>query len=87
VRDGAAAVQLALQSVKLTGGRQAAILDTLSAAYAETGQFAEALRIAEQALAVASSQNNVSLADALRARIKLYQSGSAYRETQQPSTP
>ena len=87
VRDGAAAVPLALQAVKLTGGRQAAMLDTLAAAHAETGQFAEAVRIAEQALALASSQKNTALADGLRARIKLYQSGSAYHETQQPFTP
>ena len=87
VRDGAAAVQLALQAVKLTAGRQPAILDTLAAAYAEAGQFAAAIETAEQARALASSQNNTAMADAVLARIKLYQAGVPYYETQQPSTP
>ncbi len=80
VRNGRKAVELAQQAAKLTGSRDPMVLDTLAAAYAETGQFAEAVQTAQQALALASSQNNAALADALRARIKLYQGGSPYRD-------
>ena len=42
------------------------ILDTLAAAYAEAGRFAEAVQTAQQALELASSGNDIALADALR---------------------
>ena len=87
IRNGAEAVELAQRAVQLSDGREPAILGTLAAAYAEAGRFAEAVKTAEQALALASSQNNAALADTLRTRIKLYQSNSPYRELQQPSPP
>ena len=87
IRNGTEAVGLAQHAVKLTDGKESSFLDTLAAAYAEAGRFSEAAKTAEQALALAASQNNTSLADALRSRIKLYQSGFAYRETQQPAVP
>jgi tetratricopeptide (TPR) repeat protein len=87
LRNGAEAVELAQRAAKLTGGRDPTVLDTLAAAYAEAGRFSDALPTAEQALALASSQKNTALADALRARIKLYQAGSPYHEAPQPSTP
>jgi tetratricopeptide (TPR) repeat protein len=87
VRDGARAVDLAQQAMKLTGGGEPAVLGTLAAAYAEAGQFSEAVKTAEQALALATSQNNTALAEALRARIKLHQNNSPYRDTRQPSPP
>jgi tetratricopeptide (TPR) repeat protein len=85
IRNGAEAVELAQQAMKLAGGRESAVLDTLAAAYAETGQSSEAVQTAEQALARASSRNNPALAEALRARIKLYQAGSPYRDNPQPA--
>jgi tetratricopeptide (TPR) repeat protein len=85
VRDGAAAVQLALQAVKLTAGREPTVLDVLAASLAETGQFAEAARTADQALVLASHQDNKALAEGIRSRIKLYQSSVPYREAPQPS--
>ena len=87
VRDGAAAIPLALQAVKLTAGQQPAILDTLGAAQAEAGQFAEAIETAERARALASSQNNTTLAEGIRARIRLYEAGTPFREAQQLSPP
>jgi Flp pilus assembly protein TadD len=84
VRNGREAVALAERAARLTRGRDATILDSLAAAYAEAGRFSDAVQTAEQALALASSQNNAAHADALRARIKLYQLGSPYRDTPQP---
>jgi protein O-mannosyl-transferase len=85
VRNGARAVALAQRAAKLRGNEEPAILGTLAAAYAEAGRFSEAVEAAQQALALASSQNNAPLADALRARIKLYQGNSPYHEPRQPS--
>ncbi len=85
LRDGRRAVELAQRAARLTGNRDPDILDTLAAAYAEAGRFSEAVKSAEQALALATSQNNVALADALRVRIKLYRAESPYHDTQQPS--
>ncbi len=85
IRDGAEAVELAQRAAQLSKGQEPAVLGTLAAAYAEAGRFPEAVKTAEQALALASSQNSAALADSLRARIKLYQAGSPYRDAQQPS--
>ena len=84
-RNGTEAIELARRAVNLTDGQQPAIVDTLAAAYAEAGRFAEAVETAQQALALASSQNNATLAAKVRARIRLYQAGTRYHETQQPS--
>ena len=87
VRDGARAVELARRAAQFSGGRDANILATLAAAYAEAGRFPEAVQTANKALVLASRQNNSTLADTLRARLKLYQNNSPYHETQQPLTP
>ena len=71
IRHGSEAVKLAQRAVRLSGGRQPALLGTLAAAYAETGQFADAVQTAQRALALASADRNVLLADALRAQLKL----------------
>jgi protein O-mannosyl-transferase len=80
LRNGPAAVELAQRAAALTAGRQPAVLDTLAAAYAEAGRFLDAVAAAEQALLLASDHGNAALADALRSRIKLYQSGVPYHE-------
>jgi protein O-mannosyl-transferase len=72
LRNGAEAVQLADRAVELSGGRNPAVLDTLAAAYAESGQFAKATKTAETAAASAAQQNNPKLAASLEARTRLY---------------
>jgi Flp pilus assembly protein TadD len=84
LRNGAKAVQHALQANKLSGGKQPDILDTLAAAYAEAGRFPEALAAARAALELATRRNNRPLADALRAQIARYEAGQPFRQT--PST-
>jgi tetratricopeptide (TPR) repeat protein len=85
VRNGPEAVRLAERAVELPGGSQPEILDTLAAAYAEAGRFAEAVRTASRALAMATQQNRQSLAEALRARIRLYEANTPFHERRQPS--
>jgi hypothetical protein len=49
-RDGAEAVRLAERACKLTDRRLPALLATLAAAYAETGDFSRGVAAAEEAL-------------------------------------
>lgn len=87
LRDGAQAVRLAEQAVRVSGGRDPAILDTLAAAYAEAGRFPEAVEITNRVLDFARQQNNPRLAEALQARLALYQARTPFRDTRQPSSP
>jgi tetratricopeptide (TPR) repeat protein len=84
IRNGGEAVTLARQALEICGEREPAAFDALAAAYAETGRFPEAVHAAHRAVALATRQNNPALADTIRARLKLYQSGSPYREAVQP---
>jgi tetratricopeptide (TPR) repeat protein len=58
LRDGTEAVRLAERACALTERRIPALLDTLAAAYAETGDFARATSIAEEALNRARSSGD-----------------------------
>ncbi len=79
-RDGKQAVELATRAVELTRTNDAAKLDTLAAAYAEAGRFADAVQTARQALGLADSVKQQSLAEGVRNRLKEYQSGQPHRE-------
>jgi len=79
VRNGPEAIELAERAVRTSGGKEPRILATLGAAYAESGRFPEALRIARKALDLAAEQNNKSLAGTLDAMIGLYKSRTALR--------
>ena len=79
IRNGAEAVALARRTVELSGGREPAFLDTLAAAYAEAGQFTDAVRTARQAADLAARQNKAALAESIRAKIPLYQAGTPFR--------
>jgi tetratricopeptide (TPR) repeat protein len=84
LRDGAEAIQLAQQANRLCDGQWPDVLDVLAAAYAEAGRFSEALAAAHKALELAIQQNDQDLAEALRARIALYEAGQPYRQTNLP---
>ena len=87
IRDGAAAIELARRANQLSENTQPGVLDTLAAAYAEAGRFPEALATARKALGLAKQQNDQALADVLRTRIALYETGKPYREVQPTPTP
>jgi protein O-mannosyl-transferase len=87
IRNGAEAVELARQAVQRSDGRQPEILNTLAAAYAEMGRFSEAMETARRSLDLALAQNNTTLADAIRARIKRYQEGFQYYEAPRLPSP
>jgi Flp pilus assembly protein TadD len=80
VRNGGEAVTLALRAVELAGGNDSANLDTLAAAYAETGRFEAArLTIRRALLRAAPGQR-----DAIRSRMALYDSSRPYRTSTVP---
>ena len=80
LRNGAQAVQLAERAQGLTKGNDAHILDTLAAAYAEAGDFSNAMQTAQHALHLAEAQSDTDLANSLRRVLKLYGAGEPYRE-------
>jgi protein O-mannosyl-transferase len=77
----ALAVKLAEQANQLSGGASPAVLRVLAAAYAQNGQFSDAVETAGRALQLAMTQDNAALTDSLRSEIELYQSGLPYRLT------
>jgi tetratricopeptide (TPR) repeat protein len=80
LRSGAEAVQLAKRACEPTKNRQAAYLTTLSAAYAEAGQFPDAMAAAQRAgqLAQLTGQKEIAAQDG--ELLKLYQAGHPFRE-------
>jgi tetratricopeptide (TPR) repeat protein len=78
LRNGAKAVELAQQANKLSGGKNPLVLRTLAAAYAEAGQFTNAVVAAGQAQAQAAVQHNLPLANAIEAQSKFYEAGQPY---------
>lgn len=80
VRNGAEAAALAVEAIERSGAKDAAAWDTLAAAYAEAGKFADAAQTAARALALAEAARQAELAAAIRGRIRLYQSQNAFRE-------
>jgi tetratricopeptide (TPR) repeat protein len=79
-RNGPEAVKLAEKAADLTGRRQPAILNTLAAAYAESGRFDEALATARQALDLAKQLNRTNLFPRIEQAITLYQARTPVRE-------
>jgi tetratricopeptide (TPR) repeat protein len=80
LRDTRQAIELAKRAAELTGYKNPAILDTLGAAYAASGQFERAVATAEAALALASASKADELAEQIRERLELYRQEKAYRE-------
>jgi tetratricopeptide (TPR) repeat protein len=80
LRDGAKAVQLAEQALRISGRRIPILFRTLAAAYAETGEFSKAIQTAQQGIELANDQGNPSLATELQGNIALYQEQRPLRD-------
>jgi tetratricopeptide (TPR) repeat protein len=76
LRNGPEALAFAVRAAELSGTRDAAVLDALAAAYAETGRFADAVLTAQRALALADAAH----AESLKRRLAGYQAGTAFRD-------
>jgi tetratricopeptide (TPR) repeat protein len=79
-RDPELALALARRAARQTGHADAAVLDTLAAAHAAQGRFEDAVRAAEESLALAESGGDALLARDVAARLALYRAGRPYRE-------
>jgi tetratricopeptide (TPR) repeat protein len=79
IRNGKQAVALAEQASQQTGDKDAGILRTLAAAYAETGRYAEAISTAKKALALATGKSDTALAGKLQTEIGSYQNNAPWR--------
>jgi tetratricopeptide (TPR) repeat protein len=81
LRDGGRAITLA-QRALAKAPENPFVQATLAAAYAESGRFPEAARLAEQALAVAEANNLTGLSDLLHKEIALFENGQPTRDAQ-----
>jgi tetratricopeptide (TPR) repeat protein len=79
VRDGGEAVTYAEQAVAATRRANPEYLDTLAAAHAEAGDFAKAVAVQKEAMALLHTEEEKR---GYASRLKLYESGSPYRERQ-----
>jgi len=75
------ALQLAQKAYELSQSDNPQLLDTLAAAYAAVGKFAEAVETAEQALSLAKSEKNEDLVAQLQNRLALYRNRQPYYES------
>jgi tetratricopeptide (TPR) repeat protein len=79
LRNGSRALQLAQQANRLVNGGDPLVLNTLGAAYAETGQFDQAIQVERRALELATHRGDEALAAEIRRVLLLYSQGTVYR--------
>jgi tetratricopeptide (TPR) repeat protein len=75
LRDGQEAVRLATKAVELTDRTEPIMIGTLAAAYAETGQFTNAVELANIAFALASITGQEDVAAKINKLRSLYAAG------------
>ena len=80
VRHGADALRLATRACQLTANNDPLSLNALAAAYAETGQFDQAVATAQRALDLATASGKTPLAEILQKLVELYKAKTPYRE-------
>jgi tetratricopeptide (TPR) repeat protein len=79
-RNGAEAMRRAEQACRLTDYKLPLFVGTLAAAYAEAGRFDDAVKTAEQAIALATAARKVALVAKNRELLELYQAKKAYHQ-------
>jgi len=87
VRNGAEAVQLAQDACRLTNSSRPDALEALAAAYAETGQFGDAVAAANKALELARASKQENLVAEVTARLASYSASRPWRLAAPPVNP
>jgi tetratricopeptide (TPR) repeat protein len=80
VEDGRRAIALVEPVAAGSGGTNTTVLQVLAAAYARSGRFTEAVRIAQQAEEFAQRQGDRALADQLQASLAQYEAQHPLRD-------
>lgn len=80
LRNGPEALALAEHAAELSNAKDANVLDTLAAAYAEVGRFEDAVAAADRAIEAARHADDAQLADDILARRAQYEVKQPYRE-------
>jgi tetratricopeptide (TPR) repeat protein len=81
LRNGAEAVLLAERASQLSDRKDLAVLDTLSAAYAENARFDEAAETEREALSKAKPETDPAIINRLKAHLQKYLAGQPLRES------
>ena len=85
LRDGKKAVEYATQACQLSEWKSRATIDTLAAAYAETGDFENAIKLENKILSM--PQLPPASAANAQSRLKLYELREPYRMPQPAPSP
>jgi Flp pilus assembly protein TadD len=80
MRNGPQALEFARRASQVAQDNNPMILRTLAAAYAENGQFPEAIDAANRGVQIALEQQNPALAEELRRNITLYRAKAPLRD-------
>lgn len=80
IRDGARAIELTQRALRLSGGKNARIWRLAAAAYAEAGQFEEAIKAAQSGIEVAEGEGNATLVQTLQSNIRSFEQRSPLRD-------
>ncbi len=80
IRDGKTALVFATEANALTGGTQPFVLDALGMAFAETGDFTNALDVTQKALDLAITAKMKNL-EGIQQRLQLYKNHQPWRES------
>jgi protein O-mannosyl-transferase len=84
LRSGKKAVEIALRASDASGGKDPNALDTLAAAYAEAGQFDEAVQTARKAIDTAQKNPWTFPVGDMQMRLKLYEERKPFRQVLPP---
>jgi tetratricopeptide (TPR) repeat protein len=82
VRSGDEAIKFGTEAAELTEFKEAHILSTLAAAFAEAGNFEKAIEWAEKAVSVGQTEDHEQI-EQLRNELESYRQGKPWREEQQ----
>jgi len=80
LRDGAGAVKLAEQALRLPPAPNLCVPGTLAAAYAEAGQFSNAVATAEKAIQEETASGQSRFAALNEQLLRLYRAGKPFHE-------
>lgn len=87
IRNPSEAIRFAQETCKATNFKAPNALDTLAAAYASDGRFADAVETAQKAINLADDANQPQLKSTIQDRLGFYTQGKPYIDPAQKSFP